>query len=128
MTRLREDVRWLLPKGSNPGSSDEFGESPNWLPDAFAVAATLAERCDCYAALQFSTSFAESYVFNDSYHNKVRQLATEWREAGKAPSGVQAYWGDILNSRDGSSSYGSGCPSWSEAALTLIAVADQASI
>lgn len=123
----------LLPQGSRPGraSRRSWRLCPIWPPDAFAVAATLAERSGCYAepGIVLSRTTAER-VAKRGNAKSAKAAGARWaRASGRelVPRAALDAWTTMVGAWDdpvcAGPALGAG---WKRAAMRLLAVADEA--
>ena len=65
---------------------------PEWAPDVFAVAATLADVSGCYTAAR---CVGNTEVEHSAYLREVIDAAVEWNDSELLPAVVQSWW-DVL--------------------------------
>ena len=121
----------LMPSGTRPDIGPRsWQECPSWPPDAFAVAATIAERSGCYAepGVVLSRDQPERLA-KKRWASRAARLGKEWSETGKIPSSVVRLWNILFKSRDQPifAAAGDGID-WKRAVVRLLAVADEACV
>lgn len=117
MRTVSEVIRRLLPDGT--GRRNSWSEVPRWPPDLFAVTATLVNRSGCYAHSHYLCGFERCH-FDEKYRSRVAKLGADFAK-WKRPQRIQKLWETLLSEEwelldDG----------WCDAAMELLAVADQA--
>jgi hypothetical protein len=129
-------IRELLPFGSNPLTFDDpppaasWDIVPLWPPDLFAVVATLAERSGLYAepGIALSTTPAGRRRKRERA-KQAEDLGKEWGGVGLGvpPQRVSALWDILRRSWTAPVCSGAGVGRrWKEAAMHLLAIADEA--
>ena len=120
----------LLPRGSRAKGKRSHDKFPVWPPDLFAVAASLVEHSGRYASCIYqpwgTDGFAPEYV------KRVRKLGSEWSDAeDEIPRSVehhvQELWNEIWSARDELVISGRHGTDWHNAAIEIMAIADEAS-
>ena len=133
-------IRSLMPDGTNPiRKTDTWAEGfpvikaewdscPSWPPDAFATAATLAERSGCYSELGVVLSGSEA---DRRRKNKDRvsaeRIGRRWAQTGTIPKAVTKLWTILVAAGDEVVCSGSGDGrGWKVATMRLLAICDEA--
>ena len=127
MKSVLEVVRRLMPDGSDYARASKkpprWKQCPWWPPDVFAVAATLVNQSGCYAQPRFSASCSSEFAFGRKYVSFVRKAAKKWIDSVDPPAEVSALWRELVD-RHGKADIID--PAWQEAAMKLLAIADEA--
>lgn len=128
MAKISDIIRRLLPIGTAGTSEGGWDECPAWPPDVFAVAATFAEISGCYSAAAYSGGSAGG-LFGPDYRRRVRSAGKKWRESVfPPPSRARQLWRELLSHGDREIGEGGiGARRWRNAAMELLAIADEAS-
>jgi hypothetical protein len=124
-------IAGLLPNGSRPRGRRSWQQCPIWPPDAFAVAATLAERSGCYAEPGIVLSRMPAEREDKRRNAQTAAKAGKWwaRASGKtlvpraardAWAALVAAWGDPVCAGPANG------VAWKRAAVRLLAIADEA--
>jgi len=138
MPKIIDIIHRLCPKGTSPARRPNWKKCPAWPPDLFAVTATLVNLSGCYAKPCCTSPWEEFYIFKDSYFQTVKDMSKTWQEkiGLGPPRKVQDLWDGLLQQGSCEVSpvtetrreYHRKVEPWWEKALTLMAVADEASI
>lgn len=88
-------VSRLFPNGTN--GRGRRNSIPQWPPDLFAFAATVAEQYGIYAQLPFTCGWLDgSYRFKDKYLEEIDRLCQRWHALGKPPLEVVRAWNRLF--------------------------------
>jgi hypothetical protein len=122
-------IRELLPEGTRPrsDSSPSWHNCPNWAPDLFAVAATLAERSGSYTEPGIVLSRnAKERAQKLKNAELTRQNGRMWAARPNPPAFVRKNWTILFNNwaEDVCCGVGKGA-SWKRAVVRLLAVTDE---
>ena len=139
MPTVMNVIQRLLPDGTRPARKrarkPDWAQCPVWPPDLFAVAATLVDTSGCYSHPRYTSVSRTSLFATPKYAADVRRIAQNWIAALQPPADVQRLW-DVLRRTDtarGAASAPLGTdpnqnpPPWCDAAMQLMAIADEAS-
>ena len=128
MASVGDVMHRLLPRGTwaAEGVSD-WSTVPWWPPDVFAVAATLARLSDCHAhpAVRGGDGLGDHVETSARFGKQWAEFSAS-RELTRA---LQKHW-DVLRSASAAPvmlDVGKPLPAWARAALSLLAIADEAS-
>lgn len=128
MPTVRDVVRRLFPRGTNPTGRRNWGQVPRWPPDAFALAASLIELSGCYVRPRFAGYGKGSLLARRGFLNGLQKIGERWSK-GKVPREVDSLWRELANSdAEVQSDADASAPAWSEAAFRLLIIADSASV
>ncbi len=138
MPSVRDLIRQLLPNGTNDSNRGSWQRFPFWPPDAFAVAATLANLSGCYARACYTAPCRGSSFFSDETNKALRGAASEWGRAFEGwidsgrptePAGdyVQGLWDNLRDEAAGVHDDGDKNQRCWDAVLKLLVAADEAS-
>jgi hypothetical protein len=135
MPRVTEVIERLFPHGTNPGGLGR-GQSnrqvfPIWPPDAFAAAATLVNLSGCYSRPSYAGGIVPLF-FKDDLVRKICQVGRTWAtlpDNHDVMSEIQKVWDVLTHPENGdvADTNHVRATTWWEAALTLMAFADEAS-
>jgi len=133
MPTPRRVIERLFPSGTNPGGSDDqhaWDIVPYWPPDAFAAAATLVSLSGCYSQPRYAGGGAPG-LFTADQIREVMALGRTWSrlpQLGELQS-IQELWEELIDehNRDVDDVTDPRRVQWCDAALRLMAVADEAS-
>jgi hypothetical protein len=126
MPTVQEVVRRLLPNGTaGPG---DWSKAPQWPPDVFAVAATLANASGCYSDAAFTAGLLDTGFFSEDYRTTVHGLGVDW-SLGTFPAAVDELWAKLVACTDevGGVPENGGCDWW-RTALHLVSLSDEAAM
>jgi hypothetical protein len=126
MATVREIARRLLQPGGDIAPPD-LNRCPAWPPDAFAVAATLANLSGCYSKRRYLGGQDSPRLFDDAYRDRVQSAAQTWQTAETIPGRAEELWGVIVNTTLDVCANGAGAETWWDACLELISISDEAS-
>jgi hypothetical protein len=127
MARVSEIARRLLQSGTE--DIPDPNRCPAWPPDAFAVAATLANLSGCYSKQRYLGGEKESHrLFDDQYRERVLKAAQKWQEADIVPPRAEELWGVLVNTHLDVCSNDPAAEAWWDACLELISITDEASV
>ncbi len=129
MPTLFEEVKRLLPEGTDDGRPATWTRCPAWPPDLFAVASTLVALSGCYSSPGHISPWVNRWHFSKAYLDEVTRVGKTWREQpNRVPVAVQRLWRTLLR-RPGIeiSRHDLRTRSWWDAALRLMAISDEAS-
>jgi hypothetical protein len=129
-------IQELLPRGCNPPMSPRNGDRPDWdiaplwPADLFAVVASLAERSGLYAepGIAMSTS-PEGRRRKRRLAGEAEKLGQRWAtdELGTPPGDVFTLWERLLKAWNEPVASPAGVGfRWKQAAMRLLAIADEA--
>lgn len=140
MPTVHEVIQRVLPQGTNPAPPGQpalidWRVAPLWPPDLFAVTATLVSLSGAYAHASVTGSTAASAASSDGFPARVKAHGEAWREQGDpvalsaALAHVQTLWTSVLSAASAQVSEVAPLDShpWCDAALELMAMADEAS-
>jgi hypothetical protein len=119
-------IKRLLPDGTTPALAPQWRRPPFWPPDLFAVTATLATMSGCYTRPRYTAHWQPGCFFRDSYLERVRKAGRIWRQEKRIPAVVRQLWTNIIS--NGRSPVVDPSAPWCDAAMTLMAIADEASV
>lgn len=125
MRTVAEVIKRLLPSGTSFAGERNWNEVPFWPPDLFAVAATLVNLSGCYARPRYLCGLGEC-AFDDAYRKDVEELGRMYGE-GTTPTDLQALW-DVLWEQSWKINGGRNRQRWWDAAMRLLAIADEACV
>ncbi len=123
MLRVIDIIRRLLPSGTVVGRRT-WQRAPFWPPDLFAVTATLAHLSGCYSRARYTAHWVRGCVFDSTYPADMRRIGDTW-DSGMMPDEVQRLWSALIGA--GTSDLHGRVEVWSDAAMKLMAIADEAS-
>jgi len=130
MSTVGETIRQALPRGSGISGKGRgrWKQCPFWAPDAFAVAATLAERSGCYAEPGIALSRNPPEREEKQRRAEAARLAgASWSRVPRAPREARDEWQQLLSAWNEPLCSGVGHGgTWKRAALHLLAIADEA--
>lgn len=121
-------VKRLLPQGSRPQDVDNWGNCPEWPPDAFAVMAKLVDLSGIYCSERYTTP-GIGYTFD---LKKIKFVAESWGGFDGRPFSrrtqqhIQRLWQTVLSCGGASLVPTRTLPPWADAAFELLAIADAA--
>ena len=124
MPTVLEIVQRLFPAGTRPADegSPSWTACPEWAPDIFAVAATLVDRSGYYATARCMFSNADG-PFGSQFQNHARIFGEQLRNGDPPSAPVEDLWKLVVSS---SARVENGEGPWLDAALSLLAIADEA--
>ena len=115
MRTIGEVIAALLP------DVDDRGVCPDWPPDVFAVAATLADLSGCYAMPRYGEGAVDA-----AHVAEVRALAAEWAGSARAPERVRTEWAALWAMRDEAlGPLRTASMQWTDPVMKLLAVSDE---
>jgi len=123
---VQEVIRRLLPAGTGFADEDDLSRCPVWPPDVFAVTASLIELSGCYALSRYGGRAGSGGLFGKAYRKRVRDGAKEWRRNIRPPPLARECWDTLAKSNEAISTGGPGAETWHDAAIQLLAMADEA--
>lgn len=132
-------VRRLLPDGSTPPqltriggeSAPNWDSCPPWPPDLFAVTATLIRGSGCYTEPRYVSSAKGRSAWGSARAGNIQELGGRWAENFiQVPEQIQKLWSQLVDTYS-TAPVAEGKrrdePPWWDAALDLMAYADEAS-
>jgi hypothetical protein len=124
MDTAKAIIQRMLPSGTT-GAGD-WSDLPYWPPDLFAVAATIVNLSGCYAHTRYLCGFADC-TYDEAYRERIQAISAEYAD-GIIPTELEHSW-EILRSSDIllDASDPVKNQGWWDAAMILMAAADQAS-
>jgi hypothetical protein len=122
-------LRLLFPNGTAAGGEQPtWGTCPRWPPDLFAAAAKLVDTTGCYALPRYASSWSASCCFDDDFRRRTSHLGRLWRASARVPALVQQIWQRLYRCRNSETmDPEDSAEEWQDAALMLMAIADEAS-
>jgi hypothetical protein len=123
---VQDVVRRLLPAGTGFAELGDVASCPVWPPDVFAVVATLVEASGCYAEPRYSGRRGPGTLFGKKYLARVRAGAARWRRDVRPPRVARDAWGELARSTAALSDRRPDAMRWKDAAMELLALADEA--
>ena len=134
MGTVGELIRRLLPDDAGWNTNRRWAQLPSWPPDLFAVAAALVERAQCYVNPRYTSHWNPSCLFDNHYREHVCQVGKDWRELrwNAAHPELTKLWDVLFRNRAETvemrpDDRGGPPREWWDAAITLMAIADEAS-
>ena len=134
MATVEELVRRLLPDDPGWLTKRCWPDAPSWPPDLFGVTAALVERAQCYVNPRYTSHWTPSCLFDERFRNYVIQVGADWRSLnwGIALPELRKLWAVLFGCRNEivethPEERGGKPKPWWDAAITLMAVADEAS-
>lgn len=128
MPRLIDVMKRLFPDGTRPGEEPSVEECPDWPPDVFALAATVADLSGLYAQPWFTAGWdKDACLFLHSDAEEAMKLGRLWATSGVPPEQVVQLWLDLHEAQD--TEIGrptTGPEAWQHTILKLLAIADEA--
>jgi hypothetical protein len=129
MPSVRDVIERLLPNGTGGGRTKNWKRCPAWPPDLFAVTGVLVEMSGCYSGRRYAGGAGRGAFFGPRYLKEVTRAGGAWRRKATVPREAQRHWERLLKAGKGVdvATRGAEAQKWSDAALSLLAIADEAS-
>jgi hypothetical protein len=90
-------IKAMFPSGTNAWTDGDATNIPEWPPDLFAFAATIAEHHGLYAEMEFSGGWDhQSYAFKPTFGARVSKAAVAWDNEMEPPKEVVLAWRRLL--------------------------------
>jgi hypothetical protein len=96
MSKIKEVLRHLFPKGTRIRGGKDISHCTDWPPDLFAATATLIRASECYSSQKFTApnlrARTNKWFFSEKYVEDVQRLGEKWSENGFPPMSVERHW------------------------------------
>lgn len=136
MPSIEKTIRRLLPDDPGWDGISKWPALPKWPPDLFAVSATLVNNSQCFRHRRYIALWRNSCFFNSARYREAQQIGIRWCQDGRLSENdrteMERLWRVVRLARNQEVvehshpiSTGNHRPWW-DAALTLMAVADEA--
>jgi hypothetical protein len=135
MQNILETARRLLPERTYWNAGTGWLEFPDWPPDLFALTGTLVQLSGCYLHPHYVSHWEGSCFFAEGYVEMVTEVGGRWRQGALTAADerlLRRLWRTLRAARDldvqSPAALAARRPlKWWDAALTLMAIADEAS-